>query len=50
MSSMDINTAPKIKLDLNISYKIMAQAVSAGARQNFSLKKKDKTGCEIWLW
>lgn len=40
MSFIDLNTAPKIKLDLDISYKIMAQAVSAGSRQNFSLKKK----------
>lgn len=39
MLSIDTNTAPKISPDLKISYKIMAQAVSADPKQNFALKE-----------
>lgn len=48
MLSIDTNTAP-ISLDLKVSYKITAQAVSADSKQNFPLKKKGQDDCRVHL-
>lgn len=49
MLSIDTNMAPKISLDLRVSYKIMSQAVSVDSKQNFPLKKKGQDDCRIPL-
>jgi len=49
MSSIDTNMGPRISLDLKMSYKTVAQVVSADSKQNFPLKKKGQDDCRIRL-